>query len=82
MGTLSIFFEMIKMRIITETENDLEKIESMIARHLGTFADAIHCKLNLVLEGQQMLSEQLDRWRTDVAQSIRMRRTEVRRRCR
>ncbi|PKN04385.1 MAG: hypothetical protein CVU74_07140 [Deltaproteobacteria bacterium HGW-Deltaproteobacteria-9] len=61
MGTLSIFFEMIKMRIITE--NDLEKIESMIARHLGTFADAIHCKLDLVLEGQQMLSEQLDRWK-------------------
>jgi len=42
-------------------ENDLEKIDSMIARHIGSFADSVQHKLDLVVEGHQMLSEKLDR---------------------
>jgi len=42
-------------------ENDFEKIDSMIARHVGSFADSVQHKLDLVVEGHQMLSEKLDR---------------------
>ena len=42
-------------------ENDFAKIESMISRHVGAFADSIQHKLDLVVEGHQMLSEKIDR---------------------
>jgi len=42
-------------------ENDFGKIESMISRHVGAFADSIQHKLDLVVEGHQMLSEKIDR---------------------
>jgi len=42
-------------------ENDFGKIESMISRHVDTFADSIQHKLDLVVEGHQMLSEKIDR---------------------
>jgi hypothetical protein len=42
------------------TENDLEKIDGMIARSIGVFAESIQHKLDLVVEGQQMLSEKMD----------------------
>jgi hypothetical protein len=42
-------------------ENDFEKIESMISRHVGAFSDSIQHKLDLVVEGHQMLSEKIDR---------------------
>jgi chromosome segregation ATPase len=42
-------------------EKDFQKIDSMIARHVGTFADSIQHKLDLVVEGHQMLSEKIDR---------------------
>ena len=42
-------------------ENDFEKIESMISSHVGAFADSIQHKLDLVVEGHQMLSEKIDR---------------------
>ena len=42
-------------------ENDFAKIESMIARHVGAFADSIQHKLDIVVEGHQMLSEKIDR---------------------
>lgn len=38
-----------------------EKIESMICRHVGAFTDSIQHKLDLVVEGHQMLSEKIDR---------------------
>ena len=41
-------------------ENDFEKIESMISRHVGAFSDSIQHKLDLVVEGHQMLSEKID----------------------
>ena len=43
------------------TENDFEKIESMISRHIGVFADSIQHKLDLVVEGHQLFSEKIDR---------------------
>jgi hypothetical protein len=48
------------------TEKDLEKIDGMIARRVGTFADAIQHQLDLVVEGQKMLSEKIDRVKTDL----------------
>ena len=42
-------------------EHDFEKIDSMIARHVGTFTDSIQHKLDIVVEGHQMLSEKIDR---------------------
>jgi len=42
-------------------ENDFEKIDSMIARHVGTFAESVQHKLDLVVEGHQILSEKIDR---------------------
>jgi len=33
----------------------------MIARHVGSFSDSIQHKLDLVVEGHQMLSEKIDR---------------------
>ena len=53
------------------TENDFEKIERIIVHNVGAFADSIQHKLGLILEGQRMLLEQLEGWRTDLAQSIR-----------
>jgi chromosome segregation ATPase len=41
-------------------ENDFEKIDGMIARHVGVFADSIQHKLDIVVEGHQMLSEKID----------------------
>jgi uncharacterized coiled-coil protein SlyX len=42
-------------------ESDFAKIDSMIARHVGTFAESVQHKLDLVVEGHQMLSERIDR---------------------
>jgi hypothetical protein len=41
-------------------ENDFEKIDGMIARHVGVFAGSIQHKLDIVVEGHQMLSEKID----------------------
>jgi outer membrane murein-binding lipoprotein Lpp len=45
-------------------ENDFEKIDSMVARHVGVFADSMQHKLDLVVEGHQMLAGKLDRVET------------------
>ncbi|MDZ4164449.1 MAG: hypothetical protein U1C55_04930 [Smithellaceae bacterium] len=45
-------------------ENDFEKIDGMIARHVGAFADSIQHKLDIVVEGHQLLSEKIDRVET------------------
>jgi hypothetical protein len=42
-------------------ENDFAKIDSIIARHVGTFADSMQHKLYLVVEGHQLLAEKIDR---------------------
>ena len=42
----------------------------MIARHVGTFADSIQHKLDLVVEGHQMLSEKIDRVKTELEDKI------------
>jgi hypothetical protein len=41
-------------------QNDFAKIESLISRHVGAFADSIQHKLDLLVEGRQMLSEKID----------------------
>lgn len=40
---------------------DLEQIEGLISRQVGTFADAVQHKLDLVVEGHQMLADKMDR---------------------
>jgi predicted nucleic acid-binding Zn-ribbon protein len=52
------------------TEKDSENVDSKIARHIGTFVESIQHKLDLIVEGQQMLSEKIDRSNTDLAQRI------------
>jgi ABC-type transporter Mla subunit MlaD len=42
-------------------ENDLEKIEGMIARHVGVFAESVNHKFDILVEGHKMLSEKIDR---------------------
>ncbi|MDO8723270.1 MAG: hypothetical protein Q7J31_13760 [Syntrophales bacterium] len=44
-------------------KNDFEKIESMISRHVGASTNFIQHKLDLVVEGHQILSEKIDRVR-------------------
>jgi hypothetical protein len=52
------------------TEKDPENIDGIIARHVGTFAESIQHKLDLLVEGQQVLSEKIDRVKTDLEQRI------------
>lgn len=40
---------------------DYEKIESMISRHIGVFAESINHKFDILVEGHKMLSEKIDR---------------------
>jgi SMC interacting uncharacterized protein involved in chromosome segregation len=42
-------------------EQDFEKIESMIARHIGVFAESVNHKFDILVEGHRMLSEKIDR---------------------
>ena len=42
-------------------EKDLEKIEGMIARHVGVFAESVNHKFDIIVEGHKMLSEKIDR---------------------
>jgi hypothetical protein len=55
------------------TEKDFEKIDSMITRRVGTFADSMQHMFDLLVEGQQMLSGKIDRWRGDLESSNRIR---------
>ena len=52
------------------TEKDSENVDSKIARHIGTFVESVQHRLDLIVEGQQMLSEKIDRSNTDLAQRI------------
>jgi uncharacterized protein (UPF0335 family) len=51
-------------------ENDIEKIDNMIARHIGVVTDSIQHKLDIVAEGQQMLGEKIDRVEIRLEQQI------------
>ncbi len=42
-------------------ENDLQKIEQMLQHHIGIMSESIHHKLDIVVEGQHMLLEKMDR---------------------
>ena len=52
------------------TEKDSENVDSKIARHIGTFVESVQHKLDLIVEGQQLLSEKIDRSKTELAQRI------------
>jgi hypothetical protein len=38
-------------------EKDFDKIDSMIAHHIGVFAESINHKFDILVEGHQMLCE-------------------------
>ena len=42
--------------------DDLQKMEEMLKRHLGVFSEVVHHKLDIVMQGQQMLSERWGRF--------------------
>ncbi|MCM2358011.1 MAG: hypothetical protein NDI77_07675 [Geobacteraceae bacterium] len=42
-------------------EDDFNKIEGMLSRHIGAMAEDFQHKLDIVVEGQQMLAERMDR---------------------
>lgn len=48
------------------TDRDYEKIGAMIARQIGVFAESVDHKFDILIEGHQMLAEQLARFRSDV----------------
>ena len=43
------------------TEDDLKKIEGMLSFHFGNMSADFQGKIDLVVEGQQMLAERMDR---------------------
>ena len=51
-------------------EKDFDKIDSMIARHIGVFAESINHKFDILVEGHQMLCEKIGRVKTDLEQRI------------
>ena len=42
-------------------DNDLKQIETMMSRVVGVFPEDIQHKLDILVEGQQMLGERMDR---------------------
>jgi predicted nuclease with TOPRIM domain len=52
------------------TEEDFQRIENMIARHVGVREEGVLQKLDLLAEGQQMLVERMDRMETDLRGDI------------
>jgi hypothetical protein len=42
--------------------DDLQKFEAMLQLHLGVFSEIVHHKLDIVMQGQQMLSERWGRF--------------------
>ena len=52
-------------------EEDFKRIETLLARQLGVVEESIQHKLDLVVEGQQMLSEHIDRLETDLREDVR-----------
>ncbi len=51
-------------------EKDLKQIESMMTRVVGVFAEDVQHKLDLLVEGQQLLSEKLDATRSELKSDI------------
>nr|WP_298435680.1 hypothetical protein [Geobacter sp.] len=53
-------------------DNDsLRKIEELFKRHIGVLSEDFQHKLDLVVEGQQMLAEKLELTKTELKDEIR-----------
>ena len=52
------------------TENDMKQIKEIFTHQLGIFADDVQHKFDLVIEGQQSLSEQMDRMKSDLKSDL------------
>ena len=52
------------------TETDIQVIREVFTQQLGVFAEGIQHKLDLVVEGQQMLSDKLDATRDELKADI------------
>lgn len=51
-------------------ERDLQQIEAMMTRVVGVFAEDVQHKLDLLSEGQQLLSERLEATRVELKEDI------------
>jgi hypothetical protein len=51
-------------------ERDLEQIEAMMYRVVGIFAEDVQHKLDILSEGQQLLSEKVEATRTELKADI------------
>lgn len=52
------------------TEDDLKKIEGMLSFHFGIMSADVQKKIDLVVEGHQMLAEKLEETRIDLKADI------------
>ena len=52
------------------TEDDLKKIEGMLSFHFGIMSADVQKKIDLVVEGHQMLVEKLEETRIDLKADI------------
>ena len=53
------------------TEEDFKRIEGLFARQIGVMEENVQHKFDLLVEGQQMLVERMDRLETDLRADIR-----------
>ena len=52
------------------TENEMKQIEGLFTHQLGIFAEDVQHKFDLVIEGQQLLSERMDHMKTELKSDI------------
>lgn len=53
------------------TEEDFKRIEHLMARQFGAMEENIQHKLDLLVEGPQMLGERMDRMESELRSEIR-----------
>ncbi|MCX5894258.1 MAG: hypothetical protein NTZ51_00285 [Proteobacteria bacterium] len=51
-------------------KNDLQKIEDMLKHQIGVVAEGINHKLDLVIEGHQLLAQKIDATRSELKEDI------------
>ena len=52
-------------------DKDLKKIGELFEHHIGILSENFQHKLDLVVEGQQMLAERMDRMEVELKEEIR-----------
>jgi hypothetical protein len=50
--------------------DDFKSIEEMFKHHVGIMSEVVHHKLDIIVEGHQMLSDKIDRFETRLCGKI------------